>query len=354
MVGECENNTEFMALNCEQACGNCSGAGPALMSSYRRAWDFLWQVDRSLVGVYAVPLINDGLLLARPAIETAHQFFAQVTAGQDVESKLVREEDRAFFVMLQLSQSLRKAGHHLFVSNQRVHGTIIDPTDYDETKVNPDLYLLPNNMDAWAATYLHENYSDYKTVQFVRPECYDIYNFPLFNQRFCTQFIEQAEAHGGWSGASKEGGKPAYDERLNGGYEPVPTQDIHFNQHGFDFEHVWKAILRNFVAPVAEDKFMGYTLDGRNTLDFVVKYTPEGQPFLRPHHDASTFSLNVALNQIGVDFVGGGTHFLRQNCTVLTNKVGHALIHPGRLTHYHEGLYVTQGVRYILVSFVDQ
>jgi len=58
--------------------------------------------------------------------------------------------------------------------------------------------------------------------------------------------------------------------------------------------------------------------------------------------------------QRGKDFQGGGTHFIRQNCTVLTNQVGHALIHPGRLTHQHEGLYVTNGTRYILVSFVDQ
>jgi hypothetical protein len=60
------------------------------------------------------------------------------------------------------------------------------------------------------------------------------------------------------------------------------------------------------------------------------RYQPEGQPFLRKHHDASTFSLNVALNRIGVDFEGGGTHFTRQNCTVLDNQMGHALIHPGR------------------------
>ncbi len=96
------------------------------------------------------------------------------------------------------------------------------------------------------------------------------------------------------------------------------------------------------------------SVTGRQTLDFIVKYRPDGQPFLRPHHDASTFSLNIALNHIGLDFEGGGTRFMRQNCTLLGNKKGHALIHPGRLTHQHEGLYVTKGTRYILVSFVDQ
>jgi len=112
--------------------------------------------------------------------------------------------------------------------------------------------------------------------------------------------------------------------------------------------------LKKFVAPYAEKAWMGYHLSGKTTLDFIVEYKPEGQPSLRPHHDASTFSLNVALNRINVDFEGGGTRFLRHNCTFLENKKGWAVFHPGRLTHYHEGLKVTKGTRYILVSFVDQ
>ena len=50
---------------------------------------------------------------------------------------------------------------------------------------------------------------------------------------------------------------------------------------------------------------------------------------------------------------GGGCRFLRYNCSVLRIPKGHALIHPGRLTHYHEGLQTTRGTRYIAVSFVD-
>ena len=139
---------------------------------------------------------------------------------------------------------------------------------------------------------------------------------------------------------------------LQGGYEPVPTRDIHLNQIGL--KSVWREILQRFVRPVAAFHYMGYTLDGSQTLDFVVKYTAEGQAFLRPHHDASTMTLNVALNQGGVDYLGGGTRFLRQNCTQKDLTPGWGLIFPGRLTHYHEGLTVTNGTRYILVSFIDQ
>ena len=50
---------------------------------------------------------------------------------------------------------------------------------------------------------------------------------------------------------------------------------------------------------------------------------------------------------------GGGCRFIRQNCSITNLRVGWSLIHPGRLTHFHEGLTVTKGVRYIMVSFVD-
>lgn len=43
----------------------------------------------------------------------------------------------------------------------------------------------------------------------------------------------------------------------------------------------------------------------------------------------------------------------RQNCSVLNNAKGWLIMHPGDLTHFHEGLHVTNGTRYILVSFVD-
>lgn len=77
------------------------------------------------------------------------------------------------------------------------------------------------------------------------------------------------------------------------------------------------------------------------------------QDHLKPHHDASTYTINIALNRPNVDFEGGGCRFVRYNCSVLDTRVGWSFIHPGRLTHYHEGLVVTKGTRYIMVSFID-
>lgn len=46
-------------------------------------------------------------------------------------------------------------------------------------------------------------------------------------------------------------------------------------------------------------------------MNFVVRYKPTEQPKLRPHHDSSTYTINIALNNAGVDYEGGGCKFLR-------------------------------------------
>lgn len=37
-------------------------------------------------------------------------------------------------------------------------------------------------------------------------------------------------------------------------------------------------------------------------MNFVVRYRPNEQPSLRLHHDASTYTLDMALNRYGIDY----------------------------------------------------
>jgi len=142
------------------------------------------------------------------------------------------------------------------------------------------------------------------------------------------------------------------DDRLTGGYEAVPTRDIHMNQIGFDDE--WLYLLDFYVRPLQEKVFIGYFHQPpRSIMNFIVRYRPDEQPNLKPHHDSSTYTINVALNNVHSDYEGGGCKFHRYNCSVTETRKGHLLMHPGRLTHYHEGLYTTKGTRYIMISFVD-
>lgn len=53
----------------------------------------------------------------------------------------------------------------------------------------------------------------------------------------------------------------------------------------------------------------------RAVMNFVVRYRPDEQPSLRPHHDSSTFTLNVALNHKGLDYEVGPCHAPLQGAT---------------------------------------
>lgn len=46
------------------------------------------------------------------------------------------------------------------------------------------------------------------------------------------------------------------DSRISGGYENVPTDDIHMKQIGL--ENVWLHFIREFIAPVTLKVFAGY------------------------------------------------------------------------------------------------
>lgn len=37
-------------------------------------------------------------------------------------------------------------------------------------------------------------------------------------------------------------------------------------------------------------------------MNFVVRYHPEEQANLKPHHDSSTYTINIALNRPNVDY----------------------------------------------------
>ena len=138
------------------------------------------------------------------------------------------------------------------------------------------------------------------------------------------------------------------DKRINN-VENVPTVDIHMSQIGFRKQ--WEQIIFTYISHVVSELYSPFKTNGLN-IAFVVKYDMEGQIKLNRHHDASAYSLSITLNTPDVDFEGGGTRYVKQETTV-RGKKGYAILHPGRLTHYHEGLPITSGTRYIMVSFVN-
>jgi hypothetical protein len=237
------------------------------------------------------------------------------------------------------------------VDNQFYYGHLVNSDEYNTTHLHNDLYELFNNKYTWERKYLHKDYHYYSSPQVVNLQfadlqpCPDVFWFPIVTPKFCKQLVEELENFGDWSAGKNT------DLRLSGGYENVPTVDIHMNQ--INWEKHWLQILKDYIAPLANKVFEGYYSEARAIMNFVVRYKPTEQDRLRAHADSSTYTVNIALNTPQLDFQGGGCRFLRYNCSVTDMRQGWMFLHPGRLTHQHEGLQVTGGTRYIMVSFVD-
>uniref|UniRef100_A0A2K6CTZ6 procollagen-lysine 5-dioxygenase n=1 Tax=Macaca nemestrina TaxID=9545 RepID=A0A2K6CTZ6_MACNE len=300
---------------------------------YARSEDYVELVQRKRVGVWNVPYISQAYVIRGDTLRTE-------LPQRDVFSGSDTDPDMAF------CKSFRDKGIFLHLSNQHEFGRLLATSRYDTEHLHPDLWQIFDNPVDWKEQYIHENYSRALEGEgIVEQPCPDVYWFPLLSEQMCDELVAEMEHYGQWSGGRHE------DSRLAGGYENVPTVDIHMKQVGY--EDQWLQLLRTYVGPMTESLFPGYHTKARAVMNFVVRYRPDEQPSLRPHHDSSTFTLNVALNHKGLDYEGGGCRFLRYDCVISSPRKGWALLHPGRLTHYHEGLPTTRGTRYIMVSFVD-
>uniref|UniRef100_A0A4W6EAH6 procollagen-lysine 5-dioxygenase n=1 Tax=Lates calcarifer TaxID=8187 RepID=A0A4W6EAH6_LATCA len=299
---------------------------------YSRSEDYIEIVQGKRIGLWNVPYITQTYLIKGSVLRSK---LAQVSLYVDEDM----DPDMVF------CRSIRDQGVFMFVSNRDEFGRLVASTNFNTSRLHPDMWQIFDNPVDWREKYIHENYSrifeDEKNL--VEQPCPDVYWFPAFSDKMCDQLVETMEDYGQWSGGT--------NKRLAGGYENVPTVDIHMNQIGFEKE--WLKFLKEYIVPVTEKLYPGYYPKAQAIMNFVVRYRPDEQPSLRPHHDSSTFTINIALNRKNVDYEGGGCRFLRYNCKVESPRKGWSFMHPGRLTHYHEGLPTTRGTRYIMVSFVD-
>uniref|UniRef100_A0A8C9JGU9 procollagen-lysine 5-dioxygenase n=1 Tax=Panthera tigris altaica TaxID=74533 RepID=A0A8C9JGU9_PANTA len=240
---------------------------------------------------------------------------AYVIRGETLRTELPQREvfsgsdadpDMAF------CKSLRDKGIVLHLRNQQAFGRLLATPRYDTDHLHPDLWQIFDNP-------LVTKHPPGPVAPLLSSQpCPDVYWFPLLSDQMCDELVEEMEHYGQWSGGRHE------DSRLAGGYENVPTVDIHMKQVGY--EDQWLQLLRTYVGPMTESLFPGY-------------HTKVG----RCPCPASTFPHPGP----------GGCRFLRYDCIVSSPRKGWGLLHPGRLTHYHEGLPTTRGTRYIMVSFVD-
>ncbi|KAM8822969.1 procollagen-lysine,2-oxoglutarate 5-dioxygenase 2 isoform 2-T2 [Spinachia spinachia] len=299
---------------------------------YARSEDYVDIVQRKRVGMWNIPFM-------------AHVYLVK---GSALRTEL---KERNYFVLEKLDPDMafcrnaREMGVFMYITNRQDFGRLISTANYNTSHYNNDLWQIFENPVDWKEKYIHQNYSKIFTENYLEEPCTDVYWFPIFSEKACDEIVGEMENYGSWSGGTHE------DKRIAGGYESVPTDDIHMRQIGYDKE--WLHFIREFISPITLKVFSGYFTKAYSIMNFVVKYTPERQAYLRPHHDTSTFTINIALNNKDTDFQGGGCRFHRYNCSLKSPRKGWSFMHPGRLTHLHEGLPTTNGTRYIAVSFID-
>uniref|UniRef100_A0A493TH16 procollagen-lysine 5-dioxygenase n=2 Tax=Anas platyrhynchos TaxID=8839 RepID=A0A493TH16_ANAPP len=270
---------------------------------YARSEDYVDIVQGKRVGVWNIPYMANVYLIKGQTLrsEMKENYFTRDKLDPDMafcrnarEMTLQREKDSPSSETFHMLRPPK--GVFMYITNRHEFGRLLSTANYNTSHYNNDLWQIFENPVDWKETYINPNYSKIFTDNIVEQPCPDVFWFPIFSDTACDELVEEMEHFGQWSGG----------------------------------------------------KHQGYAL-----LNFVVKYSPDRQRSLRPHHDSSTFTINIALNKVGEDFQGGGCKFLRYNCSIESPRKGWSFMHPGRLTHLHEGLPILNGTRYIAVSFID-
>jgi GR25 family glycosyltransferase involved in LPS biosynthesis len=326
--------------------------------TYVRAFDYLSQIENpsstiekpyARMGCWNVPYISHTVFIRRDVL---------------VENPDLYEAPENAIVYKEFCYKAREKDIHMHMVNLRTYGYMIDP---EKVQLLPPNITMENITVAdvetyprlWEEKYLHPVFLQAhraRTSEHVKELHTDIYQYPFFTKAFCKEMIELAEAENKWSKGKGE----HKDTRFGANYyENVPTQDVQLFELGTTtknwtngLKNQWNYIVMTYMAPLVKRIYSNYKTRGVH-MAFIVRYHQDHQNSLEPHHDASTYTLNIALNEAGVEYEGGGCRFIRQNLTVKNQEVGYSTIHAGRLTAYHEGLPITKGVRYILVSFID-
>uniref|UniRef100_K7GBB8 Procollagen-lysine,2-oxoglutarate 5-dioxygenase 3 n=1 Tax=Pelodiscus sinensis TaxID=13735 RepID=K7GBB8_PELSI len=305
---------------------------------YARSEDYVELVQGKRIGVWNVPYISQAYLVH----------------GETLRSEL---HDRSVFTMeetdpdMAFCKNVRERGIFLHIPNLEDFGHLLSIANYNTSRLHPDLWQIMENPLDWQEKYIHENYSRVLDGELVEQPCPDVYWFPVLTELACDELVEEVEHYGIWSGGRHE------DARLAGGYENVPTDDIHMNQIGFERE--WLHFLREFIAPVTEQLYPGYytKVPGLRELQLGCYITLCTDP--SPSRTRDRAAIPWLLHQgtrperapAGMGCPWGN---LQLHHSVHRPQPQSLLLRPpGRLTHYHEGLPTTRGTRYIMVSFVD-
>lgn len=187
----------------------------------------------------------------------------------------------------------------MYIINTKTYGHLVNDEDFNLKNTRPDFYTFFTNQRDWEQRYIHPDYAEQFNPNFTHKQvrildqkktqinqvtntrfiqcfqpCPDVYWIPIVTEKFCKDLVAIMEAYGKWSDGSNHVSTSLFngetkmiyaliellfifqDKRLDGGYEAVPTRDIHMNQVGL--EKFWLKFLQKYVRPLQELIFVGY------------------------------------------------------------------------------------------------
>ncbi|XP_029995712.1 procollagen-lysine,2-oxoglutarate 5-dioxygenase 1 isoform X4 [Sphaeramia orbicularis] len=204
---------------------------------YARSEDYVDIVQGRRVGVWNVPYVSSVYLIKADLLRSElsdYQLFQSNTLDADM----------AF------CHNIRNKAIFMYVTNLHTFGRILSTENYQTNHLHNDLWQIFENPADWQDRYIHENYTRIMKDKLIETPCPDVYWFPVFTDVACNHIVQEMEHFGQWSGGNNK------DSRIQGGYENVPTIDIHMNQ--VNYEKEWHKFLLDYIAPITEKMYPGY------------------------------------------------------------------------------------------------
>ena len=212
--------------------------------------------------------------------------------------------------------------------------TEFPPEIVNKNKLKQIGILDDSDWERWSKKYINPLILNKEYDLAIDEPAPHVYVFPFFTKVFCKELIKLSEQFD-WT-----------TDR----HEFYPTTDNLLEVLGLD--KIYNRIINDYVKPLAINRFglEGKSWDYLRDESFIIKYPYDQQAHLSLHHDHSSITTLVNLNP--GEFKGGGTYFPKYKCNVNPKEIGVMTLHPGNITHKHGARPVTEGTRYVVVSFI--
>ncbi len=209
-------------------------------------------------------------------------------------------------------------------------------------------YMSKEEQNEFRKEYLHDEIywakENDKLYYIIEEPTWEVYQFPLFKKKLCDMIVEEFKHFNCFLGEEQGPNKSMPYTTTDTGLDCIPGIK---NSKDTPIGYFYRDIQNLYVKPILDLVWKWEPRDWYSS--WVARYLPNEQAYLKPHFDSSTCASIVSLND---KYKGGGTWFERQKITI-DREPGWCTIHPSQLTHRHAGRRITEGERYILVTFIS-